>query len=375
MKKHLIWFLLVAAAFGQTTPNIHLNIPAIGSSGWGPLINNNFNKLDSILSGGTTIPGISMNSLILNGGAAITGQSGTGNLCLQVGCLMTSPDIGVATGTSLALGGGTPITTTNHTGIGSLVLQTAPTFLGTTSVSSSTGNGVLQVLSTNGGHTSTLKIVAVTSNANNGEVQFQIGDNSPFGWRFCTTGVPSACPLKIDGGAPDQFADFGGITSGRLTLTSVGNGGLNEHANNGANDSSVGIIAVTSNGNNGEMQLQVNNATPFGWRFAATNSGTTPVTFSGLAPTGSLVVNADGSVQSTASRTGTASNTDEAGQCTLGTNCAPARTFSLTYASAPICICSDVTAANACRVNATTTILTLTGTGADVLNYRCIGRN
>lgn len=39
----------------------------------------------------------------------------------------TTPNIGAATGTSLALGGGTALTSTNQTGTGSLVLATTPT--------------------------------------------------------------------------------------------------------------------------------------------------------------------------------------------------------------------------------------------------------
>jgi len=68
-------------------------------------------------------------SLVINGGTALTttNRTGTGNLVLATTPTLTTPVIGVATGTSLALGGGTALTTTNRTGTGNLVLATTPT--------------------------------------------------------------------------------------------------------------------------------------------------------------------------------------------------------------------------------------------------------
>lgn len=73
-------------------------------------------------------------------------------------------------------------------------------------------------------------------------------------------------------------------------------------------------------------------------------------------------------------KTNTASNTDLAGFITLsgGTG---TYTFSGTYTSAPVCTASDKTGANAVGVSTSTTVLTLTGTSTDVINYICIGRN
>lgn len=73
-------------------------------------------------------------------------------------------------------------------------------------------------------------------------------------------------------------------------------------------------------------------------------------------------------------KTGTASNTDFAGQLTLSAGTV-SRTFDGIYTSAPICVATDTTAINAVRVQTTTTTLTLTGTTTDVLNYICAGRN
>ena len=96
----------------------------------------------------------------------------------------------------------------------------------------------------------------------------------------------------------------------------------------------------------------------------------------GTSQIGSLKVN--GGLQFTPAATGqlgtgTASNRDLAGQLTLSTGTATYN-FLGSYGTAPICTCSDVTAANACKASSTTTVLTVTGTGSDVVNYHCVGR-
>lgn len=65
-------------------------------------------------------------------------------------------------------------------------------------------------------------------------------------------------------------------------------------------------------------------------------------------------------------------NGDVAGTCTLGTNCAI--TFTNAYASAPSCVANDTTAANAVKSSPSTSGVTFTGTGTDVLTYICIGK-
>lgn len=60
-----------------------------------------------------------------------------------------------------------------------------------------------------------------------------------------------------------------------------------------------------------------------------------------------------------------------AGKCTLGTNCVI--TFPVTYNSVPVCIGTDQTAANPVRAVPSTTGLTLTGTGTDVIAWHCDG--
>jgi len=57
--------------------------------------------------------------------------TGTGNVVMSTSPTLTTPVLGVASGTSLTLGGGTALTTTNQTGTGSLVLSASPTLTGT----------------------------------------------------------------------------------------------------------------------------------------------------------------------------------------------------------------------------------------------------
>jgi len=74
-------------------------------------------------------------------------------------------------------------------------------------------------------------------------------------------------------------------------------------------------------------------------------------------------------------RSGQSGNTDIAGRVTLSTG-AGSYSLTQTYASAPNCLCADVTTpANACAVSESTSALTFTGTGSDVVKYVCVGRN
>jgi hypothetical protein len=61
--------------------------------------------------------------------AAVTDETGTGALVFANTPTLVTPALGAATGTSLALGGGTALTTTNRTGTGNLVLATSPTLV------------------------------------------------------------------------------------------------------------------------------------------------------------------------------------------------------------------------------------------------------
>jgi hypothetical protein len=72
-------------------------------------------------------------------------------------------------------------------------------------------------------------------------------------------------------------------------------------------------------------------------------------------------------------RTGTASNTDAAGQLILASGTAT-YTFTTANATAPICVASDTSAQSALKATTTTTTLTVTGTGSDTISYICVGR-
>jgi len=92
-----------------------------------------------------------------------------------------------------------------------------------------------------------------------------------------------------------------------------------------------------------------------------------------------LQVNSDDSVNLGAGTTksissNTASNSDLNGTLTLAAG-TQTYNFTGTYVSAPICTASDTTALNVVRVQTTTTVLTVTGTGTDVVYYICSGRN
>src|SRR5580692_8807358 len=85
--------------------------------------------------GGTT----AFSSLTIGGGSSLStsNQTGTGNLVLNTSPTIAGPTFtGTAAGsiftasTSLAIGGGTALTSTNQTGTGSLVLSLSPTLTG-----------------------------------------------------------------------------------------------------------------------------------------------------------------------------------------------------------------------------------------------------
>jgi hypothetical protein len=65
-------------------------------------------------------------------------------------------------------------------------------------------------------------------------------------------------------------------------------------------------------------------------------------------------------------------NSDFSGTLTLASGTA-SRTFSNAFASAPVCVAADTTAANPVKVSTTNTALTVTGTGSDIINYVCFG--
>jgi hypothetical protein len=73
--------------------------------------------------------------------------------------------------------------------------------------------------------------------------------------------------------------------------------------------------------------------------------------------------------------TGNAGNTDFAGQLALASGTATYTFYDTAHTVSPICIATDTTATNAVRCSATATVLTVYGTGSDVLNYQLIFRD
>jgi hypothetical protein len=71
---------------------------------------------------------------------------------------------------------------------------------------------------------------------------------------------------------------------------------------------------------------------------------------------------------------GSTSNTDLAGTITLSSGTGSYKFVTPAIASAPICVATDTTSAAPVRVSATASTLTITGTGADLINYICVLR-
>ncbi len=65
----------------------------------------------------------------VNGVAEELARSGTGSVAFTTSPTFVTPTLGAAVGTSLALGGGTALATTNRTGTGNLVLENTPTLI------------------------------------------------------------------------------------------------------------------------------------------------------------------------------------------------------------------------------------------------------
>jgi hypothetical protein len=79
---------------------------------------------------------------------------------------------------------------------------------------------------------------------------------------------------------------------------------------------------------------------------------------------------------------GAPTNTDLAGQCTMGINCVGVLgttkySFRHAYANPPICTCTDVktTGASTCNLAVTSTTITFTGTTTHPIDYICVSTN
>ncbi len=139
MKRYLIALIALSAwcAHAQVTPNLNLNLPVSGSSGWGDKINANSSMLDSYLSGVNPLPAITLSGAITAPTQAATkayvdahsftltttGSSGPATLSANVlnipqysGASMVYPGAGVAVSTGSAWGTSLTLATVATTG-------------------------------------------------------------------------------------------------------------------------------------------------------------------------------------------------------------------------------------------------------------------
>lgn len=77
--RKLFLFLLIGICSAQVTPNIHLNVPVHGTPNWDVQVNQNWESLDALFSGGTTSPAIFTESL---NNVCIVGPSQTIAQCI-----------------------------------------------------------------------------------------------------------------------------------------------------------------------------------------------------------------------------------------------------------------------------------------------------
>jgi hypothetical protein len=131
---------------------------------------------------------LTSNSIALGGGTPLTttNQSGTGSIAMTNSPVLVTPAIGVATGTSLALGGGTPLATTNQSGTGSIAMTNSPAF-----VTPSLGVAAATSLAINGG-------TAITGQTGTGGTVAM--SNAPALVAPVITGAATAAQLSINGG-------------------------------------------------------------------------------------------------------------------------------------------------------------------------------
>lgn len=192
-------------------------------------------------------------------------------------------------------------------------------------------------------------------------------------------GTSGSCPTCVTSAAPLTSTAIMTGAGGQASQTPSATATLSA----GGDLSTPGSVTTGNGGGaNGALDL------------LGTTSGTVTVTVGAVAGTWALqlpaddglpgqVLQTDGAGVSTwvypgssALRTNTASNTDLAGQLTVGGGGTITYTFTQTYASAPVCVSSDTdTIPNITGASASTTVLTVTGSVGHVVNYICVGRN
>ncbi|NUN70293.1 MAG: hypothetical protein HUU02_11335 [Bacteroidetes bacterium] len=197
-------------------------------------------------------------SLSLGGGTALTttNRTGTGNLVLATSPTLVTPELGVATGASLALGGGSALTTTNQTGTGNLVLANTPTLV-TPVLGAATGTS----LALGGGSPLTTTNQTGTGNL--------VLANTP---TLVTPvlGVATGTSLALGGGTPLTTTNQTGsgnlvlATSPTLTTPTIG----------AATATSVNNVAITNPGTAATLTLANNSTLATSGAFSTTLTAT-----------------------------------------------------------------------------------------------------
>jgi hypothetical protein len=108
------------------------------------------------------------------------------------------------------------------------------------------------------------------------------------------------------------------------------------------------------------------------WRDSST--ATNVIGTSTYADHGQIRERLNGTLMPLSIAAGSTSNTDLAGTITLSGGTGSYRFVTPSIVAAPVCVATDTTAAAPVKVSTTASILTITGTGADVINYICMLR-
>jgi hypothetical protein len=126
----------------------------------------------------------------------ISDETGTGAVVLANTPTLVTPALGAATGTSLALGGGTALATTNQTGTGNLVLVTSPTLV-TPALGVATATSIAL-----GGGTAITKIVAYAPTLTPAATAAAIQTVEQ---TFTVTGLTTADKVIVNGSVPTSL--------------------------------------------------------------------------------------------------------------------------------------------------------------------------
>lgn len=110
-------FVVSVTGISKTVADVEVSDITETQSGDVPAVFSTLNYTTALQHSGTAIAATDLSN----------GTTGTTSIVLANTPTLVSPILGAATATSIALGGGTALTTTNRTGTGNLVLATSPT--------------------------------------------------------------------------------------------------------------------------------------------------------------------------------------------------------------------------------------------------------